>query len=166
VDTRSVRLDDLRPYPGNPRIGNVELIAESLRSNGQYRPIVVRTETSEILAGNHTWQAAKRLGWESIEATFVDVDDATARRIVLVDNRSNDIASYDAAILTDLLATVAEEGESLLGTGYCDDDLERLLAVAQGTQVEPPDEFPSLDEDLATEHRCPKCGYEWSGAKA
>lgn len=166
MDTRSVPVDDLRPYPGNPRIGNVELIADSLRANGQYRPIVVRESTSEILAGNHTWQAAKRLGWESIEATFVDVDDATARRIVLVDNRSNDIASYDAAILTDLLATVAEEGESLVGTGYSDDDLERLLAVTTGTPVDAPDEFPAFGEDLATEHRCPKCGYEWSGASA
>ena len=29
---------------------------------------------------------------------------------------------------------------------------------------EPPEEFPPVDEDLPTEHRCPKCGYEWSGS--
>jgi hypothetical protein len=29
----------------------------------------------------------------------------------------------------------------------------------------PPEEFKSYDENLATEHTCPKCGYEWSGGK-
>ena len=26
-----------------------------------------------------------------------------------------------------------------------------------------PDDFKEVDEDLETEHRCPSCGYEWSG---
>ena len=88
-ETREVALDDLTPWPRNPRRGNVELIAESLKAHGQYRPIVVRKATKEVLAGNHTLAAAKRLGWEKIGATFVDVDAETAERIVLIDNRAN-----------------------------------------------------------------------------
>lgn len=26
-----------------------------------------------------------------------------------------------------------------------------------------PDQFPEFDEDIPTQHRCPKCNYEWSG---
>ena len=70
----AVEIDSIRPFEANPRRGDVEAVAESLRVNGQYRPIVVNRPTGEILAGNHTWQAAKRLGWKSIAATFVEVD--------------------------------------------------------------------------------------------
>ena len=27
----------------------------------------------------------------------------------------------------------------------------------------PPDDFPEFDESIETEHKCPKCGYAWSG---
>jgi rubrerythrin len=42
------------------------------------------------------------------------------------------------------------------------------LAAKQGlipgeTEVASPDDFKSFGEDIETEHRCPKCGYEWSG---
>jgi hypothetical protein len=29
--------------------------------------------------------------------------------------------------------------------------------------ADPPEEFGEYGEDIATEHRCPKCGYQWSG---
>jgi hypothetical protein len=28
---------------------------------------------------------------------------------------------------------------------------------------EAPEEFPEYDDDIPTDYRCPKCGYEWSG---
>ena len=98
-ETRNVPVGELTPWPRNPRRGNVALIAESLERHGQYRPIVVRKATGEVLAGNHTLAAAKKLGWPEIAATIVDVDAETAERIVLIDNRSNDVAGYDEAQL-------------------------------------------------------------------
>jgi len=29
----------------------------------------------------------------------------------------------------------------------------------------PPDDFAEYDENIDTEHECPKCGYKWSGGK-
>ena len=57
----AVPLDTLRPYARNPRRGDVATIVESLRANGQYRPIVVRSSTREVLAGNHTLAAAREV---------------------------------------------------------------------------------------------------------
>ncbi len=94
----------LVPYEKNARQGDVATLMESLEVNGQYRPIVVRRGTNEILAGNHTWKAAVELGWATVKVAFVDVDDEGARRIVLVDNRSNDLATYDDKALTALLS--------------------------------------------------------------
>src|SRR5215210_3441174 len=88
LQTLAVPLADLRPYDANPRRGDVEAIKASLQAHGQYRPIVVNRPTMQVLAGNHTLEAARELGWVTIAATFVDVDDEQAKRIVLVDNRT------------------------------------------------------------------------------
>ena len=47
--------------------------------------------------------AAQRLGWEPIDVHRVDVDEDTAKRIVLVDNKANDQSTYDVEELVNLL---------------------------------------------------------------
>jgi ParB-like chromosome segregation protein Spo0J len=141
-------------YPGNPRRGNVAMIAESLRANGLYKPLVVQKSTNYVLAGNHTLMAARDLGFEEIDVVFADCDDIAARRIVLVDNRSADAATMNADDLAALLTAV----EDFQGTGYTADDLARLVAPL-------PDGFPVLDPDAPGPKQktveCPECGHEF-----
>jgi DNA modification methylase len=118
-----VPIDSLRPYGRNPRRGDLAAIRESLDAHGQYRPIVARKGTGEVLAGNHTLAAALELGWTSIAATFVDVDDDQAARIVLVDNRTSDLGGYDDGALTSLLRSLPD----LAGTAWAQADLDKLL---------------------------------------
>jgi hypothetical protein len=98
----------------NPRRGDVEAIQASLERDGQYRALVVNRRTNEVLAGNHTLAAAKRLGLRELAVTYVDVDADQARRIVLADNRTSDVAGYDEAALAKLLQGLPD----LAGTGY------------------------------------------------
>lgn len=141
IRSLAVPIAELSPYRSNPRQGDVGAIVSSLEANGQYRPIVVNRRTGEVLAGNHTLAAARALGWSSIAATFVDVDDDEAARIVLVDNRSNDLAAYDEPALVAMLATLADDDpDALFGTGFDGDDLDDLLADAAS---------PLDDDDLA-----------------
>jgi len=123
-----VPIAELREFPNNPRRGDVDLLIESLSYHGQYRPIVANRRTSEVLAGWHTLKAARKLGWQMIAVTWVDVDPITAKRIVLADNRLNDIASYDDTALLDLLMLL----EDLEGTGFNQDDLRKLEAIVTG----------------------------------
>lgn len=120
----AVPIETLHPYPGNARRGNVGKLAESIRAHGQYRPLVVNRRDNIILAGNHTYQAMRQLGATSIAVTFVDVDDAEAARINLVDNRLSDEADYD---LSALLAQLNDLGD-LGGTGYDAHDLDELAS--------------------------------------
>ncbi|NBO54475.1 MAG: DUF4417 domain-containing protein [Actinobacteria bacterium] len=133
-ETVLVPVTKLKGYEKNPRKGNVKAIAESLQVNKQYRPIVVQKSSNKILAGNHTWQAAKSLGWTEIAVVFVDVDDEAAKRIVLADNKTNDLADYDNAVLAELLRDLG----GVSGTGYSDADMEAILnataADAEQTQ--------------------------------
>lgn len=133
IAAETVPVDSLLPYPGNARQGDIGAIAESLRVNGQYRPIVVNRPTSTILVGNHTWAAARALGWDRIAVTFVDVDETEAARIVLVDNRTADLAGYDVETLTEVLRGLT----SLDGTGYTADDLDDLITGGPGRPSKP-----------------------------
>lgn len=127
-------ISELRFYPGNARRGDIDLIAESLEKLGQYKPIVVNKDGT-ILAGNHTVMAAQRLGWETIDVHRVDVDDDTAKRIVLVDNASNDKSTYDVEDLVNLLT----ELPTLEATGFTRDEVDELLETLEISETEIPE---------------------------
>ena len=127
---KTVALTAITPHPANVRQGDIGAICQSLETHGQYRPIVVQTSTGHILAGNHTWRAMNALGWSRCAVTYIDVTDDEALRILLVDNRANDLATYDDHGLLALLTGLAETPEHLAGTGFDGDDLDNLLALA------------------------------------
>lgn len=124
----STRITQLNFYPGNARRGDIDLIADSLRINGQYKPIVVNKGTHDpdlantILAGNHTVMAAQRLGWQNIDVHWVDLDADACRRVVLIDNKANDASTYDLEELVNLVG----DGP-LAGTGFTQDELDAML---------------------------------------
>lgn len=145
-------LEDLNPHHANARDGDVGAIIESIETNGLYRPIVVNRgnqtgRPNEILAGNHTHEAMRLLETDRIPVTWVDVDETTATRILLVDNRSNDLATYRDDELAELLVGLSDGhgADALKGTGFDGDDLDDLLLM-----LEP----PSLD-DLAADYEPP-----------
>jgi DNA modification methylase len=130
-----VAVEALVLYPGNPRRGAVDAIAESLRRHGQLRPAVINTRDSRVLIGNHMLLGARKLGWVEIDVIWVDLDDDAARRLLLLDNRLSDIADYDVQELLAMLSSV----EDLDGTGYEQADIDELL-----DGLAP----PPLDEDV------------------
>lgn len=122
--SKQVPVDDLKPHPSNPRKGNVDAIADSIKVNGFYGAIVAQESTGYILVGNHRWQAAKKVGLKKVPVIFVDVDDKQARKILLADNKTADISMYDDSALAALLSDLTGELE---GTGWSNDELDDLL---------------------------------------
>lgn len=158
--TKNTPLDKLRPHPDNPNNGDTDAITESLRINGQYRPIVANADGT-ILAGHHVYAAALELGWTHLQVTWVDVDDTAARRILIADNRIARLARLDDGLLAEIL-TDLNNSAGLEGTGYTDEAFAALLAQANKS-AEPPEEFPAYDDEtIGTNHECPRCGYTWS----
>jgi hypothetical protein len=128
----NTEIETLLPFPNNPRRGNVKKLKESLQNSGQYKPIVVQASTRYILAGNHLWEAAKELGWATIDVVEVDVDNTQAKKIVASDNRLGELGSYDEKELLDLLQDI-----SLEGTGYDTQDIDDLLALLEESSSAP-----------------------------
>ncbi len=166
--TDSVELVDpttLNIHPNNPRLGDVGAIATSIEQNGWYGTIVAQKSSKNVLAGNHRLQAAIHLNMNEVPVYWVDVNDEEAQKIVLADNRTSDLASYDEHILSTLLSEIAAN-EDLLGTGYDGDDVDALIAdLVDPTSFNPTDfdTEPRLDE--YTNIKCPECGHEFQKKK-
>jgi len=130
----------LRPHPRNARNGDTDAIAASLMANGQYRPIVVARD-GVILAGNHTYAAAMELGWDRLACVRLDIDPngPDAIRIMLADNRTAELGTYDDGLLMALLDTL----DDLDGTGYAQTDLDALHAAQDDA---PPVQRPTLSD--------------------
>jgi len=132
----TVPIDDLIRHPETPRRGDIPAISASIEVNGWYGAVVAQSSTRHVLAGNHRMEAARRLGMTDLPVHWLDVDDATARRILLADNRTSDLATYDDEVLVQLLEAAAAD-DDLIGTGYDSDDLDDLLAdTSDGMSLE------------------------------
>jgi hypothetical protein len=125
---RNTAITELSLHPDNPRQGDIGAIIQSIEANGWVGSIVAQTSTGHVLAGNHRLQAAAHVGMKKVPVHWIDVDDDTARRILIADNRTSDLATYDDAYLADLVSSIATSEKGLLGTGWDGDDLDDLLA--------------------------------------
>jgi len=158
-ETKTEAIDAIRPHPRNPREGDVGAIHQSIENNGFYGAIIAQKSTGHILAGNHRWQAAMQQGAEQIPVTWLDVDDDHALRILLADNRTNDVANYNEDELANILQELAHNTGTLAGTGYDGDDLDDLIQEPNFDPVGIEDQ-PRLDEKAKTQ--CPQCNHEFT----
>jgi hypothetical protein len=125
----AVPIDSVTPHPENPNQGSVASIRAQLQEWGQHTPIVVQASTRTILAGHHTWQAARELGWTDIAASVCDYDDDEALEVLLGDNRPGRLARTDDHSLARILARSVDRG-TLPRTGY---NLEEFAAILRRT---------------------------------
>ena len=98
----TLRISDLVSDPNNARKHdekNLEAIKGSLTQFGQRKPIVIQGST--VIAGNGTMEAAKQLGWETIEVVRVPDDWSAdqAKAFALADNRTAELAAWDEQVL-------------------------------------------------------------------
>lgn len=59
-------------------LGDIDALAESLRRYGQISPILI-DKKNRLIAGRRRLEAARRLGWRTLNATVVDAREELAR---------------------------------------------------------------------------------------
>lgn len=140
----AVPINTLKEDPRNARTHgepDQKHLKKSLERYGQRKPIVVRQQTRQVIAGNGTLKAAKALGWDFIAAVMVKDDARTAQAYAIADNRTADLSSFDDKQLATLVAELAEEADGLIDSiGFEDYQVERLLT-----------RFRERDEDDGTD---------------
>lgn len=158
LKVETIKIESLTPDPSNARSHderNLNAIVKSLEQFGQRKPLVV-TGDNIVLAGNGTLEAAKQLGWTEISVARVPLDWTyeQARAYSLADNRTAELAAWIPDVLTEHLLELDAQGWDVADLGF--------ESLTPPTEEMP--EFKEYDESIATEHQCPKCGYEWSGS--
>ncbi len=132
-----MRIDDLRPFEGNPRTiskGALENLKRSLQDDPdlfEARPILVNRYLGReniVIAGNMRLRAAQELGWEEVPVLKVSVPPDIEAQWNLKDN--NQWGDYVAEDLAEMLADLGARGVDLDILGFDRDELERLLALA------------------------------------
>jgi len=92
---RRVPIEFLKPNPRNPRgdFAEAELreLADSIKQHGVIQPIVVRPvrggqDRYEIIAGERRWRASQLAGLHEVPVVPVDVTDADALEIAIIEN--------------------------------------------------------------------------------
>lgn len=120
-------VDSIHPHPRNVNEGDLGAILESVDRNGFIGAVIVQRSTGNIVAGKHRWLAAKQQGIVEIPVIFADVDDATALRYMLADNRTSRLGADNPQQLAELLESIRSNEGNLTGTGFSDEDLQELL---------------------------------------
>jgi len=157
------RIDNIRPYEGNPRQNDaaVEAVAASIRKFGFRQPIVVDSD-GVIVVGHTRWKAAKKLGLQFVPVHVAeDLSPEQAKAYRLADNRVADLATWDYDLLPIELRDLQAADFDLQLLGFSQEELDGFLGgVADGLTdpdavPEPPDEATTRPGDLwlLSDHR-------------
>lgn len=149
-------IDEIRPFPGNPRKISeraVAKVAASIQNYGWRQPIVV-DESGEIIVGHTRHRAAANLGLTHVPvhvATGMTPQEVRAYR--LADNRTHDEAEWDIPALELELKALSDIDFDLALTGFDQQDWP------QEPNFDPSPEPTSKPLDHLTEFNCPACGH-------
>lgn len=127
-----VPIGALTAWAKNPRKNDhaVPRVVESIKRFGFAAPILARRADGEIIAGHTRLKAAQVLGLDKVPVRYLDLDPADAHLLALADNKLNEIADWDDAVLASLFAEMKSDGLDLVTTGFDDTEIDRLLAMA------------------------------------
>lgn len=168
---RMVPIDELKEHPQNPRIhpnSAVDKITKSIEHFGFTSPILA-SKDGYILAGHARKKASIKAGAKEVPVIFLPLEGEDALAYLITDNRIQEETEWDMPVLKDLLQEIDTGAFDLELTGFDMPEIENLMTQFHVEEFddteteESPEDFEEYDEDIETEHRCPKCGYEWSG---
>lgn len=164
-----IATDKLIPYARNAKRhddGQIAAIAASLREFGFCNPVLI-DEGNGIIAGHGRVLAARKLDMDRVPCVRLShLSDTQRRAYVLADNRLAEIGGgWDAEMLALEVESLRMDDFDLDLTGWDQGSLLEILnnTGASSDEGVPPDGFQEVDETIDTDHRCPSCGYEWSG---
>jgi ParB family chromosome partitioning protein len=96
-ELREIPLELIAPNPRQPRRAFDEetlvALAQSLRERGVLQPVLLRPVaggTSELIAGERRWRAAKMAGFEHVPALVRPHDDAESLELALIENMARE----------------------------------------------------------------------------
>ena len=129
MKTESVAIESISQDPANVRRHgerNLSAIVASLRKFGQQKPIVV-SKDGIILAGNGTYEAARKLGWDKIDIVRSKLTGSEATAYAIADNRTAELAEWHEIELAETLRALQSEEFDIEAAGWTEGEVDGLL---------------------------------------
>lgn len=129
-----VKVADLVPWKANPRKNDkaVDGVVESIKTFGFGAPVLARRSNGEIIAGHTRIKAAMKLGLETVPVRYLDLDEEKSHLLAIADNKLNEAAVWDDAVLGAVFADLTAKGVSLESTGFAEHEIRKIAAQESG----------------------------------
>lgn len=134
MEVKEISVQELREYENNPRRNDsaVDAVAKSIKEFGWKQPVVIDSD-NVIVCGHTRFKAARKLGLEKVPCIVAaDLTPAQIKAFRLVDNKTNELASWDMALLDEEFRSITDVDMS--GFGW--DITDRSLRQRSWTRVE------------------------------
>ena len=123
---KQMKVEDVVPYPGNPRINKegIPSVAKSIEEFGFRNPILVDGD-SVIICGHTRLEAAKSIGLDKVPVIVCnDLSPEKVKALRLADNRSAELSTWDMDLLMKELGDL--EAENYDASAWFQNELEEL----------------------------------------
>jgi hypothetical protein len=163
---KEAKLTDLIPDDLNANKGTeygTHLMENSIRKFGAGRSILL-DKNNRIIAGNKTTEQAAAIGLDNViivETTGnqivavkrmdIDLDTAQGREMAIADNAS---AKANIEWDEEAIKAITEKWEEV-------DPVEWGIKIEEEENNELVFGEKEIEEEVATDHECPKCGFKW-----
>lgn len=153
-------IDSIKPYERNAKRhpeAQIDDLARAIREDGWTQPLVVDAN-HVLVVGHGRLAAAKKLGLSHVPVVVLpaDIPEERIRAMRLFDNKVAE-TGWDKEILAQEFASF-DDGFDYSMTGFDSKEIERITKALEPDV--PPTDFKDVTF-VATDHRCPKCGYEF-----
>ncbi len=138
---------EILPNPRNPRFHSDDQLARlgaALKRDGQHKPLLLRRANKMVIGGHGVMEAARRVGWTEIRVLLWDVDQATADRVMLADNRLSDLAESDGDRVAELLREI--DPADWFAAGFTPDEADKIFGGEEDLEVTEVDTYAVADD--------------------
>ena len=146
-------IDQVKPYPGNPRQNDdaVDAVAKSLKEFGFRQPVVVDAE-GVIVVGHTRYKAAVTLGLKLVPVhVATDLTPAQVKAYRIADNATNEIAVWNYELLPIELSALQEANYDLGLLGFDQEELKRIMSGDVADGLTDPDDIPAPPDAATTQ---------------
>ena len=124
MNVKEISISKITPYDRNPRDNDkaVEAVANSIEEFGFQQPIVVDKDMV-IIVGHTRYKAAQELGLKTVPVVIAsNLNEEQVKAYRLADNRTNELATWNEAMLIEEIEQIEDIDMTLFGFGDIDID--------------------------------------------
>lgn len=124
MNVKEISISKITPYDRNPRDNDkaVEAVANSIEEFGFQQPIVV-DKNMVIIVGHTRYKAAQELGLKTVPVVIAsNLNEEQVKAYRLADNRTNELATWNEAMLIEEIGQIEDIDMTLFGFGDIDID--------------------------------------------